>query len=341
MWLRIRVLLLAFGAASLFAGSWGALTPVSAATPASWPMLDPTVVFSFPGRPFYVEPGQSWVMPIHVNDSAGGRPAMLQKRVGRRWVTIAQTHATPQRELNYPPTKQPRAGTYEYRLVLPAHGTFEARTTKTQVVHVEPVKDTNRQLFLPTTISGAFAGAVYGSNDTRIISWTGQVTYTHRPTNALFSDAYYDLSAVSVSWQADYNDWRDCHYQGGGNLGISDVEYDPLNQSLSPQGYPDKYYFDIQVRKGANVDGTVTCPGKAPEPHSFRDDLGSVLETYFDTDTVTNGFQYVPGYPLDGWIKMAGGTAPRVPGEDALDLTWDLTGSGRSPMLRPSPYSGT
>jgi 5-hydroxyisourate hydrolase-like protein (transthyretin family) len=338
MWVRIRAFVLALGTASLFAGGWGALAPVSAATPAARPALDPTVVFSFPGRPIYVEPGQSWLMPIHVNDSAGGRPAMLQRREGQRWVTIAQTHANRHLQLKFPPTKQPKAGTYEYRLVLPAHGYFEGKTTKVQIVHVEPVNDSNREFFVPTTISGTFAGAVYGSHDTRIISWTGQVTFTHRPTNGLILDSYYDPTALSVTWQVDYTDWRGCHYQGGGNLGISDVEYDPLSQSLPSPGNPDRYYFDILVRKGANVGGTVTCPGKAPEEHSFRDDLGSVLETYFDYDNVTNGFQYVPGYPLDGWIKMVGGTAPRVAGEAALDLTWDLTGSGRSPMLRPPPY---
>lgn len=250
----------------------------SSAAPAAAPAarvaeLDPTVIFSFPGAPIYVEPGQPWTLPVTINEDVGGRPAYLQKRVRGHWATVKRTRARGHR-LAFS-AKEKKSGTYAYRIVVPTHGGFEARTTKVQTVHVEPISDANRQYFVPTRIAGTFTGTTRAW-DNEVMSWSGTVTFELAPPyqqGGLSSHAYYRPTAASVSWRVDYRDWRDCHFEGSGTLGLDDIEYEKINgapqESVAPLGRPDEYDFALSHQWDKPVlAGTVTCQGALPPGRS-------------------------------------------------------------------------
>jgi hypothetical protein len=304
--------------------------------------LDPTVIFRFPAAPLYVEPGKSWLLPVGLNEDVGGRPALLQKKVGGRWVTVKRTRASKGRLVF--DVKEKRAGDFSYRLVIPQHGTFEARTSKVQTVHVEPISASNRQYFVPTTIAGTFTGTTRAW-DTDVMSWSGSVTFalaTPYEQQGMVSEAFYRPTAVSVSWAVDYRDWRDCHFEGSGVLGLSDVDFETISgapqEIIAPLGRPDEYDFRLTHHWDQPLlVGTVTCPGQAPARQEFTNSMGRLFETGGRAFVNNFRLQYVDGLPQAGWIKIVGRTDPADESIQAGMNTWDLTGSGTSPLLQPHP----
>jgi hypothetical protein len=309
--------------------------------PATRPVeLDPTVIFRFPAAPLYVEPGHAWMLPIGINEDVGGRPALLQKQVGSRWVTVKRTRASKGR-LRFP-VQEDKAGVFRYRVVVPQHGTFEARTSKVQTVHVEALTDSNKQYFVPTTITGSFAGTTRAWG-TDVMSWNGSVTFSLASPyeqGGLASTAYYRPTATSITWTVDYRDWRDCHFLGSGTLGLGDVDYEVISgapqQLITPLGRPDEYDFNLRHRSNQPLMGTVTCPGQGPVAQAFPNSMGRLFETGGRSFVNNFRLQYVDGYPPAGWIRMSGSTNPADESIEAGMNTWDLTGSGTSPLLRPT-----
>jgi hypothetical protein len=330
--------------------------PAAAATAADFPVrsdsaervqptsraaeLDPTVIFRFPAAPIYVEPGHSWTLPIGLNEDVGGRPALLQKKVGGRWATVERTHAVKGRLLFT--VLEKKAGTFSYRLVVPKHRTFEARTSRAQTVHVETLSDANRQYFVPTTINGTFAGTTRAW-DADVMSWNGSVTFelaSPYEQEGLVSQAFYRPTAVNVAWAVDYRDWRDCHFLGNGTLGLSDIDYEVISgapqEIIAPLGRPDEYDFRlIHHWNQPLLVGTVTCPGEAPVRQEFTNSMGRLFETGGRAFVNSFRLQYVDGYPPGGWIKIVGRTDPADDSIEAGMNSWDLTASGTSPLLRP------
>jgi hypothetical protein len=303
--------------------------------------LDPTVIFGFPAAPIQVEPGGTWQLPVWLNASVGGRPTSLQRQVGGRWVTVGRTRARGVR-LAFP-VREPRAGTFRYRLVVPVHGGFEARTSKVQVVTVAPIDAQTRQHFIPTTISGTFSGydITWG---VRTMSWSGSMTFTHVPyvRAGLTERAYYRPSAMSMTWVVDYVDFRQCHFTGTGTLGLPDAKFGDIagvpDESVAPGAAASEYEFDlIHQWDDPHLLGWVQCPGAAAEPHDYSTAMGHLLST----DRQSFGFQpnlrlaYVDGLPLDGWVRMVGTTDPADPSSGSVVNSWDLTGSGRTSYIRP------
>lgn len=302
--------------------------------------LDPTVIFNFPATPVYVEPGHVWQLPVSLNASVGGRPAMLQRRAGGRWVTVQRTRAKGTR-LRFPVTER-RAGTFRYRVVVPSHGGFEARTSRAQVVHVAPVSAQTRQQFVPTTISGAFTGYDVTWGQTTM-SWSGTVTFTQIPYESagLSENARYRPTALALAWSVDYSDWRSCHFTGSGTLGLPDirrVDGGMPDESVAPGAVPNEYDFrlDHQWDRPLLV-GSMACPGAPVVPHEFTTLLQRMLSTDRGSSLVPNlRLAYVDGLPESGWIRMVGATDPADPSAASGANTWDLTGSGRSPYIRPT-----
>jgi hypothetical protein len=303
--------------------------------------LDPTVIFRFPAAPLYVEPGQSWMLPIGLNEDVGGRPALLQKRIGGRWVTVKRTRAAKGRLLF--DVKEKRAGVFSYRLVVPQHGTFEARTSKVQTVRVEPLSEANRQFFVPTTLSGTFTGTTRAW-DTDVMSWSGNATFalaSPYEQGGMVSQGFYRPTAVSVAWKVDYRDWRDCHFEGGGALGLNDVTFEVISgapqEIIAPLGRPDEYDFRLTHQWDQPLlVGTVTCPGQPPVRQEFTNSMGRLFETGGRSFVNNFRLQYVDGYPSAGWIKIVGRTDPADESIQAGMNSWDLTASGTSPLLRPA-----
>ena len=304
------------------------------AGPAARPMLDPTLIYDFPASPVHVTPGQSWTLPARVNQDVGGRPAYLQRQVGKTWVTIDRMRAKRYR-LAFS-VREPRAGTFRYRIVVPVHGGFEARTSKVQVVLVGPMTDANRQDFVPTAISGSFSGQDIAWGVTRM-SWSGTITMqliSYREAG-LSDSVYYRPTTLSATWASDYTDFQNCHITGSGTLGQSDVTYSELGNGIpelwvSAGRAVNEYGFDLRPSRDAVLSGFRTCPGAEPQPYVFTSSMGALLDASADSyvDRAPQRLEYVPGLPEAGWVRFVGRTQTG---------SWDLMGSGHAPFIRPRP----
>ena len=305
--------------------------------------LDPTLIYDFPTAPLHVEPGRTWTLPVRVNQDVGGRPAYLQRQVGGRWVTVDRTRAQRYR-LRFA-VKESRQGSFRYRVVVPAHGGFEARTSKVQTVLVAPVSPQTQQFFVPDTISGTLSGHDMAFGATTM-SWSGRVTFTRVPyeSSGVSPAVSYRPTALSVDWSVDYADWRGCRFAGGGTIGLSAVAFPRLGgvpeEFVAPMGRPNEYDFDLGYEsRTPQLVGTVTCPGEQPQPKEFASSMGYLLRT----DRQSYGFspdlrlQYVDGLPESGWVRMVGATDPADPSAGSVVNAWDLIGSGRTPFVRPAP----
>ena len=320
-------------------------TAVAAPYPVTMPSstvaeLDPTVIYSFPASPIHVEPGRGWLLPVSVNASAGNRPALLQRQAGRRWVTVQRTRARGTR-LRFPVTER-RVGTFRYRIVLPSHGGFEARTSMVQVVHVSPVSAQTQQHFVPATISGTFTGydVTWGQVT---MSWSGSVTLSHLPPTVagLSESAHYRPTALAVTWSVDYTDWRQCRFTGAGTLGLPDVRLVDgtlPDESVAPGASPSEYAFGLEHQWNAPLlVGSVACPGAPATRHEFTTSMQHLLTTDRGTEFVPSlRLAYVDGLPESGWVRFVGGTDPSDPSAAIGMNTWDLTGSGRVPFIQPA-----
>jgi hypothetical protein len=303
--------------------------------------LDPTLVFDFPAKDVYALPGQAWTVPARVNEDVGGRPATLQKKVRGRWVTIKHMRAR-KRHLDFTVT-EPRAGTFQYRIQLPAHGGFEALTTKTQTVHVGPITDANRQHFVPTTIAGSFSGQEVRFGVTQM-SWTGSVSMDLLPYRlaGIAREVFYQPTTASVAWSANFTDFTGCLVVGGGTLGMEGLAW-----STSGSGAPDEW---LSIGRAQNEYGfelshlwdkpvltaTRTCPGSQPSTVELTNSLGVVLDAAADSyvDRAPQRLEYVAGLPTSGWVRMAGGYS-NTDGSGGPAAAWDLAGSGFTPYVTP------
>jgi hypothetical protein len=196
--------------------------------------------------------------------------------------------------------------------------------------------------FVPTTISGGFTGydTTWGQTT---MSWSGTVTLTQVPYVAagLSQSAVYRPTALALTWNVDYTDWRGCHFTGAGTLGLPDVRLVDgrmPDETVAPGARPNEY--DIQLAHQWDhplLVGSVACPGAPAVPHEFTTSMQRMLSTDRGSEFVPNlRLSYVEGLPEGGWIRMVGGTDPADASAGSGMNTWDLTGSGRGPFIRPA-----
>jgi hypothetical protein len=85
-----------------------------------------------------------------------------------------------------------------------------------------------------------------------VMSWSGTVTFalaSPYEQGGMVSQAFYRPTAVSVAWKVDYRDWRACHFEGSGALGLNDVTFEVISgapqEIIAPLGRPDEYDFRL------------------------------------------------------------------------------------------------